>query len=147
MARFQFRLKDLLTVRQSTRDECRARLAESLEAERQLHMRRDRLAGILRERRRQARETVNAGPIDAGQLAAAEDYEKLLRGELAQLAEEEQTLAAEIDQRRQAVVDADREVRVLEKLRERQFEDYQKQQSLAETKSLDEIASAPRNGV
>ena len=50
-------------------------------------------------------------------------------------------MAAEIERRRQALVEADREVRVLEKLRERQLEQHRREEELRETKRLDEVVT------
>ena len=50
-------------------------------------------------------------------------------------------MAAEIERRRQALVEADREVRVLEKLRQRQAEQHRRDEDLREVKRLDEVAS------
>ena len=50
-------------------------------------------------------------------------------------------MAAEIERRRQALVEADREVRVLEKLRQRQAEQHRREEELREAKRLDEVAA------
>ncbi len=50
-------------------------------------------------------------------------------------------MATEIERRRQALVEADREVRVLEKLRERQAEQHRREEDLQEAKRLDEVAA------
>ena len=49
-------------------------------------------------------------------------------------------LEAEVERRRLALVEADRDVRVLEKLRERQRERHQAAAALEDVKALDEIA-------
>ena len=50
-------------------------------------------------------------------------------------------LAPEIERRRQAVVEADRELKVLEKLSERQQAQFRLDQTRAEGKLLDEAAA------
>ncbi len=65
----------------------------------------------------------------------------MLRAELATIAGHETTLAAEIQRRQHAVLAADRDVKMLEKLREKQRETHRAQESLAESKELDEIAA------
>lgn len=141
MARFQFRLKTLLGMRLAERDERRALLAESYAAERQLQKRRAAVEGELAAQHARCRSGTGPGRLDVEILMTAHRYEQVLRRELQALAEEENLLSAEIDVRRQAVVAADREVRVLEKLRDRQHEHYKQQQAAAEGKQMDEVAA------
>ena len=49
-------------------------------------------------------------------------------------------LAVEIDRRREALLDADRDVRTLEKLRESQFQAHREEESHQQAKLLDEAA-------
>jgi len=67
-------------------------------------------------------------------------YEAILKGTLAQLAAQEKQVAAEVERRRQALTEADRQVRVLEKLKERQRDEHQRGQQRQEMKQMDEIA-------
>ena len=46
----------------------------------------------------------------------------------------------EIDRRRQALVEADRQVRVLEKLRDRKLKEYEREELLKEVRDMDEIS-------
>jgi flagellar export protein FliJ len=56
------------------------------------------------------------------------------------LNEQRGRLAAEIERRRVALLAANREVRVLEKLRERQLEQYNQAENRLDIKRLDEVA-------
>jgi flagellar FliJ protein len=141
MARFQFRLKALLAVREATRDERRVELAEAQAESSELNERR---AGVERELAKQQelfRSGTSPGRLDVDRLKTAHGYDLVLRQELRVLTEHEQTLTAEIERRREALVAADREVRILEKLRERQHEQFRQQQMVRETKHLDEVAA------
>ncbi|HEV3136953.1 MAG TPA: flagellar FliJ family protein [Pirellulales bacterium] len=141
MARFQFRLKALLAVREATRDERRVELAEAQSESRTLNERR---AGVERELAKQQdlfRSGTSPGRIDVDRLKTEHCYDLVLRRELRVLSEQEQTLTAEIERRREALVAADREVRILEELRERQHEQFRQQQMVRETKHLDEVAA------
>ncbi len=140
MARFKFRLKTLLTLREADRDQRRAQLAEAYAADRKLKQRREELEYELSVQGEQFRHGISPGRVDVDWLLAANRYELVVRAELNVIAGHEKTLAAEIERRREAVVAADREVRVLEKLRERQLTEHQQQQALAEMKHLDEVA-------
>ena len=141
MARFQFRLKTLLAVREASRDERRVQLAEAQAEDRELKERRAILERELANQQESVRSGTSPGRLDIDRLITAHRYDMVLRRELQVLLEHEQTLAAEIERRREALVAADREVRVLEKLRARQHEQFRQQQSLVETKQLDEVAA------
>ncbi len=141
MASFQFRLKTLLAMCESLRDERKAELAESLAELRVLDERRGSIERELDGLKQRCREGAAPGRLDVGSLMTSHRYELVLREELKTLARQEQALAAEIELRRQAVVAADGEVRVLEKLEEKQLAQFRQQQALAESKQLDEVAA------
>ena len=81
------------------------------------------------------------GQINLDVLLGTSRYDAIMRAELAAIAAHQATLAEEIERRQQAVLAADREVRMLEKLRDKQRELHQAGQALAEMKELDEIAA------
>ena len=56
------------------------------------------------------------------------------------MAERHQAVQTEIEQRRRAVVDANREVRVLETLREKQLDQHRRDENRREIRQLDETA-------
>ena len=112
--RYKFRLETLRKVREARRDQARVALAEAFRAEQVLIDRRAELAaeGIaLREVQRSAA----AGRyLDVNRLLEAQRYELLLAARGQELAKQTALVAAEIEHRRQALVEADRDVRVLE---------------------------------
>jgi flagellar export protein FliJ len=57
------------------------------------------------------------------------------------MAQDAAALATEIDARQQALAAAEREVRVLDKLRERQHEQFRYDQSRREINAADELAT------
>ncbi len=122
MARFLFRLDPLLKLRQARRDECRAALAEALRVDEVLRKQLDGLARELEALREFCRRKSAPGGLDIDRLVEAQRYELVTRGQQQNVSQQRQTVAAEIERRRQALVEADREVRVLEKLCERQAE-------------------------
>ena len=74
-------------------------------------------------------------------LLEAQRYQLALEAQARLLAEQAARLAEEVEVRRQAVVEADREVRVLDKLRERRLAQHHSAELAAEAKRLDEIAA------
>lgn len=140
MTQFRFRLATLLRLRESLRDEKRSELALALQADVALEERirgiEDDLADLLAAAKRGA----SPGAINIDRLLNAQRYELLLRAEQ-QIAEEQRRLLAhEIERRREALVAADREVKVLEKYRAVQQERHRTDVERKEQAQLDETA-------
>lgn len=141
MAKFRFRLATLQRLREITRDELRSKLAEAVQAQQILEKQAQQVAMEIEQLQNLRRTRVAAGQIEVEVLLEAQRYQAVLLGQQAQMAEQARLLAAEIERRRTAVVEADRQVKVLEKLRDRQLGEYRQKQLQAETKLLDEVAS------
>lgn len=140
MARFSFRLQTLRRLREIHRDEQRGRLATAYEAERILRQQRDELAAEATEHLESQRQGMQ-GTIDVNWLLTTQRYLLALEAQAKVLGEQAARLAEEVERRRQALVEADREVRVLDKLEERQKAHHREAAGRAETKQLDEVAS------
>jgi flagellar FliJ protein len=141
MAKYRFRLETLQRVREARRNEQRASLAEAYQAERVLTERQADLAAEVTATRK-LRQTATTGRYtDVNRLVEAQRYELLLRAQEQELNKQKILLAAEIERRRQMLVEADREVRALELLDERHQQAFNLEQQRRETKTLDEIAT------
>lgn len=140
MSRFTFRLAGLLRLRESTRDERRAALAEAFRVDDVLRRQMDRLDAEVAGLRDACRRAAGPGTVDLDHLVEAQRYETALRSQREAILRQRETVAAEIERRRQALVEADRDVRVLEKLRERQLEQHTREEARREVKRLDEVA-------
>jgi flagellar FliJ protein len=140
MAKFKFRLATLLKLREATRDERRTELAEAYRADDILvnHLRQvsDEL-GIIAKR---CREASQPGEVNIDLLIESQRYEVSLRAYEHQIHQQRQRLAPEIERRREALLAANRDVKVLEKLREHQIERLREEESRRDVKRLDEIA-------
>jgi flagellar export protein FliJ len=139
MPKFHFRLKTLLAMHQATRQERRVQLAEGLAAQRALELARADVERELTEQRVASAD--GRGAIDLERLTAADRYRNVLRGRLSGMAQDAAALATDIDARQQALAAADGEVRVLDKLRERQHERFRYEQTRREINAADEIAT------
>ncbi len=144
--RFQFRLRALEQLRAATRDEARGRLAEALRADDVLLAQQRELAMELQSLHANAGTPETGGSLDVDRLVAAARYEIVLRAEQQAITQRQAALATEIDQRRAALLVADRELRTIEKLRERQQARHLAHELREETKSLDEAGSRCRIG-
>jgi flagellar protein FliJ len=140
MARFRFRLQTLQRLREMNRDEMRARLAEAYQAERILSEQRaavDAETAALAAARRQM---IDGGSFDVTRMLDAQRYQLLLEAQSRTMADQAARLTQEAETRRAALVEADRDVRVLDKLRERRLAQHRAAQEAADAKRLDEIA-------
>jgi flagellar export protein FliJ len=140
MAKFKFRLATLLRLREATRDERRAELAEAYRADDVLREHLDRLGQELGRLQAQSRQVAGPGTVDVDRLVEVQRYEVTLRAQQNRLAGQREAVRAEIDRRRQALLAADRDVRLLEKLREKQVRRHRQEEHRREIKQLDEVA-------
>jgi flagellar export protein FliJ len=139
MAKYKFRLETLRKVRDAYRNRQRARLAEAYRADDVLNQQRAELTAERMELRRQQHAAFNANYTDVNRLMAAGRYEHVLKARQQMLDQQQTLLGEEIERRRQALLEADREVRVLELLDERGREEHRQTEVRAEGKQLDEV--------
>jgi flagellar FliJ protein len=137
---FHFRLETLLRLRIAERDQRRAELAKAIRAE-------DMLRGDLQAMQRQqsaladrGRQLKSPGAADVDALLQTHRYELVLLAHQRQLSSQLAQVEAETQRRRLILVEADQQVRVLEKLRERQLRAHRQQAARLEVKQLDEQA-------
>jgi flagellar protein FliJ len=137
---FRFRLETLLRLRIAERDQRRADLAKALRAEELLRGEERGLQAQQTDAVERTRQLKGPGAADVDALLRSHRYEVVLTAQRKQLALQITQVEAEIERRRLAVVEADRAVRVLEKLRERQQAAWRLEADRLEMKQLDETA-------
>ena len=140
MAKFRFRLETYLRLKMAARDQCRADLAEVLRAEDQLRQHQVDIEREMEEHNTYVRSVSQKGTLNVDLIAASQSefvFLKALRQEKLNLM---QQLQPHIQQRRQALIDADHEVRTLERLKEQKHEQHQQWELALEAKQMDEIA-------
>ncbi len=140
MAPFTFRLETLWKLRVADRQQRREELAEALEAETLLQTRKEEMGSELKELRKRRAVVSQAGEIDVDALTQSHRYELITQAQIQLLDQQAAQLAVETQRRRQALVEAEREVKTLEKLREKQYAEYVFEEQKREQKELDEIA-------
>ena len=140
MPKYKFRLETLHKLRSARRDQERASLADAFRAEQVLAEHRAAVTAEKLALRGLQRSATAGRYVDVNQLLEAQRYDLVLKTREAELTRQSELLAVETERRRQAVVEADREVRVLELLDERRRREHHRQQQRAETKALDEAA-------
>jgi flagellar FliJ protein len=144
MAKYQFRLATLQKVREARRTQQRQSLAEAYRAEQVLAENREALAAEEIGLRKLQRSATQGKYLDVNMLLEAQRYELLLKARSLELSKQATLLAAETERRRQLLVEADREVKVLELLDKRHREEHNRRRQQQELKQLDEAAQIRR---
>jgi len=141
MRKFTFRLETVLQLREQERDERKRELQQALMArdivsqqQTNLEMERQNLSMTLRT-------SLSQGKIDADQMLAWRRYETVLNAQLDYLVKQLAAIDTEIEKRQQALMEANRAVRILELLREKQRVAHEKRELSHEIKQLDELAN------
>jgi flagellar FliJ protein len=140
MAKFKFRLATLRKIREAARDQRRAHLAEAYRADEILQQQSDQIEHALGELHEQCRQASGPGPVDVDRLTQAHLHELVLKAQEQHLGRQRAAVAAEIEVRREALVHANREVRILEKLEEKQAARHEQVENRRQIKQLDEAA-------
>jgi flagellar FliJ protein len=137
---FRFRLETLLRLRIAERDQRRAELAKAIRAEELLREEEAKLQAQQAKAVERSRQLKSPGAANVDALMQTHRYEVVLATQRRQLASQLSQVQAETNRRRLVLVEADRQVRVLEKLRERQAAVYRQQAERQAAKQFDEMA-------
>jgi len=90
------------------------------------------------------RAALEGATSNVNQLLETQRYHSVLRAQESTMQAQSSLLEAEVLRRREALVEANRQVGLLDKLEQRQLNAHRQQLQRAETKELDEIASRTR---
>ena len=141
MATFHFRLESLLRIRSTTRDTCRAQLSQVLQMERILKQQHTELMQQIDQLFEQQRIISQPGTISINVILENHQHETALRSRQKTLEQRYVQLKDEITQHRQRLSEAERQVGVLKKLRERQRLKFCDNQNKKEAISFANVAS------
>jgi len=139
MAKFKFRMATYLRLREAARDERRSQLAQAYRAEEMILGEQRRLETESAALAARTREAARPGEIQLDRLLDAQRYQTLLKAQQQHLAGQHELVKTEIERRHQVLVEANRDVQVLEKLRNRQQEEHRYQENRREIGQLDEV--------
>ena len=140
MSKFKFRLATLLRLREATRDERRTELAEAYRVDDVLQKQIEYVGKEMDWLRHRCRKAAKPGIVNVDGLVDSVRYELMLCSQQNQLGRQREAVGKEIERRRQELLVADRDVRVLEKLRQKQAQRHLSEQNRQEIKLLDETA-------
>jgi flagellar FliJ protein len=145
MEPFRFRLATVLHLRVAARDERRTELGRAQRAAEVLREQQRKINAEIAEnqdalRRLMQRQAASSSGVSVDSLLNANRHSLVLKSQLVQLDKQQDQIAAEITKRQAVLVEADRDVRVLEKLQEKQQAEYETRSLALEQRELDEIA-------
>lgn len=140
MAGFSFRLKAVAALREQTRDRIAEALAEVQEAQRIVA---EQIAQLQREIDEALKQRHNAsiGIVRIDRLLLVQRHQLTLEAQREQAAQQLKLLEEEYERRRVLLVEAEKEVKAMDKLKETQRVRWEQEQLAAEQKQIDEWAS------
>jgi flagellar protein FliJ len=144
MNAFRFRLEPLLRLRRAALDEQRSKLAEAYRADVILEQHLRGIEEQIAANQRDRRQAAGAGMVDIDAALQTQRFDIALQAQHRELARRREELAAVIERQRDVVIEADRELKMLERLRERRLAEHRAAQELQEVKRLDEVAALAR---
>ena len=142
--KFKYRLAPLLKIRENIRAERQAELNKAYEAARIVETEIERVQKELVRNNELGREAIQQGQISVDYLLALRRHEALLLAQQSQAQNDLEQIRQQIELRRAALMEADRDVKVLEKLREKMKTRHLQEEALLELKQMDEIAGQRR---
>ena len=140
MAGFKFRLKAVATLREQARDRVAEALAEVQEAQRIVNEQIQQLDLEIDDARRQ-RHNASLGLVKVERLLLVQRHQLMLESQREQAVQQLQLLNDEQERRRALLIEAEKEVKAMEKLEATQRLRWEEDQLVAEQKQIDEWAS------
>lgn len=140
MGAFTFRLQSVLKVRREARDQARYELARALQAETILKTQQEEGQEEVRQLLSQLVKAQTTGEISVDWIMELRRYEVVLKTQLAQVLEQMEQVAGEVERRRDLLANADREVKVLERLEAKKKNEWLKREQRLEQVENDEAA-------
>ncbi len=141
MASKTFRLKTVQRLREADRDEARGRLAEAYRAFEMLAEQRAGVADEVTDALRSQKTAFAHPQTDINRAIEAQRFLAVLRAQQSTMEKQSGLLEAEIEKRRVALTEADRNVRLLEKLAEKHEAALEHERSRVANAQLDEAAA------
>lgn len=146
MARFVFSLESVLKYRRSRRDLCRQLLARVLADDGALAEREAELSSRRESQLDEIRAVDRGAPLDIDRSIAHRAHAGMLQAELRLLARQRELLAGQIALCRQALVEADRAVKALEKIRDRRATEHFAEQERRANREMEDAWMALNAG-
>ncbi|MGL4593231.1 MAG: flagellar export protein FliJ [Thermoguttaceae bacterium] len=137
---FRFQLDSLLSIRNSTLKEKQGALGKAYEARRIVEEKRFALAKDISDTLNSGREMIASGMISPDYLLGLRRHEAFLATQQQEVEQHLVLIDEEIERRLAAVVEANKELKMVEKLKEKRREKYVTEETRKEVVQMDEIA-------
>ena len=146
MSVFRFPLEPLLDYRKHRRDLCRQQLAQTYAEEQSLQVQQQRLEQQRTQLIAELRELGAHGEVDIERAASRRYYAGRLLGDIAAMVRQRQAVRERMELCRRDVIKADQDVKVLEKLKQKQQTVFRDDAERREGRELEDTWSAARAG-
>ena len=123
---FQFKLQAVQKVNEFKRDAEKQTLADLLAQQNALAAEEEALQKELKDSQTERENLMRGGKLDVAQLQAYFQFESHVKEKLEELRQKQNALTQVIEGQRETVLQAEQEVKKLEKLEEKQREEYKK---------------------
>lgn len=140
--RFQFRLQTVLEYKQKREEEEQRELGRLLEILGREQSRLEGLKHLQQARQEELAEKSAAGRLDVGELQRYHEYEKRIEKEIAAQAIRVQQAEMDVEEQRQRLLEAAKEKKIYEKLKEKHHDVYIAETEAEERKLLDDLATS-----
>ena len=140
MGKFRYRLAPLLKIRENIRSEKQAELAKAYQAAKIVEEQLERVNSEIAANADKGRQLLKQERLSVDSLLAFRRHEAYLLTQRNHAEGQLEQIKQEIERRRIALMEADREVKVLEKLREKAKLRHDHAEALADMKQMDEVA-------
>ena len=142
---FTFRLEPLITLRDNELKECQKKLANAYSVRRALEENLQDIDKQLAEGMNTVRNLMQTGQkINARYLLGFRQQEMFLRFEHGKLTQQIEEVDKKIELFRAEVIEANKELKIVEKLKEKRHEKYLEDEKGQETKTMNEISGNRR---
>lgn len=138
MAGFKFRLEKVLLYKEQLEKEVKSKLAELNAQREQL---KQRYASLKQDELFQEQKLSQTSVTEMGERWLIDNYIKALRQDIQQTQKNIGMLDAQIEKTRMELAEKAKDRKIMEKLKEKHFEHYKKEEQLKEQRNLDEITS------
>jgi flagellar export protein FliJ len=140
MRAFKFRLQAVSKLRTQVRDKAAEALGAVLESIRIVREQISHLDREIQEAKR-LRHAASSGAIRVDRLLTVQRHQFMLESQRDQIQAHLELLQQEEERRRYTLLEAEKELRVLEKLEEKQYKQWEMDQLAADQKQIDEWAA------
>lgn len=140
MAGFRFRFQSILQHRQRIEDECQRNLAQLMRSRMIFHDQLQKMQDTIRESKQQMADSL-VGKIDLSQVSGFASYSHQVTNRGQQLVARLTRVERQIAEARQSLLDASRQRKALDRLREKHHNRWRRDQDRREAAELDEMST------